>query len=150
MSQSGSEVLRETADPGPSIRVQSSRLWALLHGRFTKLLFPTHLKADRLGVTLVNVKSWLTPWAREEEHMPMSHLAEVAHDRGLLWDSISIESSGGLNPLQVQGLPKGGAEHFVEQVRALDECVATRCSSMLATTARCPRPSTTCTRWEQR
>jgi hypothetical protein len=35
----------------------------------------------------------------------MSHLAEVTHDRGLIWDSVSIESSGGLNPLQVRGLP---------------------------------------------
>jgi hypothetical protein len=28
-----------------------------------------------------------------------------------------VESSGGLNPLRVNGLPKGGARHFVEQVR---------------------------------
>jgi hypothetical protein len=48
----------------------------------------------------------------------MSHLAEVSHNRGLIWDSISIESSGGLNPLFVEGLPKGAAKRFVDQVRA--------------------------------
>ena len=47
----------------------------------------------------------------------MSHLAEVAHERSLIWDSISIESSGGLNPLSVYGLPKSGAKRFVDQVR---------------------------------
>ena len=47
----------------------------------------------------------------------MSHLAEVTHDRGMIWDSISIESSGGLNPLAVEGLPKGAAQRFVTQVR---------------------------------
>ena len=47
----------------------------------------------------------------------MSHLAEVTHDRGLIWDSVSIESSGGLNPLQVHGLPKAQAKRFVDQVR---------------------------------
>ncbi len=47
----------------------------------------------------------------------MSHLAEVAHERGLIWDSISIESSGGLNPLSVDGLPKIAAKRFVDQVR---------------------------------
>ena len=47
----------------------------------------------------------------------MSHLAEVTHGRGFIWDSISIESSGGLNPLWVGGLPKGGAKQFVDQVR---------------------------------
>src|SRR5271169_4591246 len=101
---------------GPTIRVQSSRPWALLTGHFTKLLFPNHLSADPLGITLVKVESWFTPWIRRDEHLPMSHLAEVTHDRGLLWDSVSIESSGGLNPLQVQGLPKGAAKGFVDQV----------------------------------
>jgi hypothetical protein len=90
----------------------------MLKGRFTEFLFPSRLSADQLGITLVKVEFWLTPWTRQDEHLPMSHLAEVAHDRGLIWDSISIESSGGLNPLVVQGLPKSGATRFVDQVRA--------------------------------
>jgi hypothetical protein len=118
MSQSTGEAVSPTPPSGPTIRVQSSRLWALLKWRFTKLLFPSHLSADRLGITLVKVEFWLTPWTREDEHLPMSHLAEVSHGRGFLWDSISIESSGGLNPLQVEGLPKGAAKRFVDQVRA--------------------------------
>jgi hypothetical protein len=106
------------AAAGPPIVVQSSRWWALFKGRFTKLLFPAHLSADRLGISLVAVEFWLTPWTRRDEHLPMSHLAEVTHGRGLIWDSISIESSGGLNPLYVEGLPKGAADRFVVQVRA--------------------------------
>ena len=47
----------------------------------------------------------------------MSHIAEVTHIRGLFWDQISVESSGGLNPLVVAGLPKGQARYFVEHVR---------------------------------
>jgi hypothetical protein len=89
----------------------------MLRGRFTELLFPSRLSADPLGISLVKVEFWLTPWARQDEHLPMSHLAEVAHERGLIWDSISIESSGGLNPLSVDGLPKSAAKRFVDQVR---------------------------------
>jgi len=103
--------------PGPIIRVQSSRIWALCKWRFTKILFPSHLSADRLGISLVKIEFWLTPWKREDEHLPMAHLAEVTHERGLIWDSISIESSGGLNPLFVEGLRKGPAKRFVDQVR---------------------------------
>ena len=33
---------------GPTIMIRSSRVWALIHFRFTKLLFPSHLSADRL------------------------------------------------------------------------------------------------------
>ena len=113
-----SQTPAQTAPPGPSIEIRSSRLWALLRWRFTEFVFPGHLSADPLGITLVKVEFWLTPWTRQDGHLPMSHLAEVRHERGLIWDSISIESSGGLNPLYVQGLPKGGAKRFIDQVRA--------------------------------
>jgi len=89
----------------------------MVNGRFTAFLFPNRLSADPLGITLVKIEFWLTPWIRQDEHLPMSHLAEVAHQRGLIWDAISIESSGGLNPLSVAGLPKSGAKRFVNQVR---------------------------------
>ncbi len=118
MSQPASPAPRRGAGIEKAIEIRSSRLWALFKGRFTELLFPARLSADPLGISLVKVRFWLTPWIREDEHLPMSHLAEVAHVRGLFWDSISIESSGGLNPLFVRGLPKGAAARFVDQVRA--------------------------------
>jgi hypothetical protein len=118
MSQPASPAPSQTASAGKPIQIRSSRLWALLHGRFTEFLFPSRLSADPVGITLVKVDFWLTPWTRNDEHLPMSHLAEVAHDRGLIWDSISIESSGGINPLSVDGLPKTAAKRFVDQVRA--------------------------------
>ena len=108
------------------IEVRSSRWWALLTGKLTRLLFPASLIADHVGVSTKLVEFWLAPWRRTDEHMPLAHIAEVAHARGLIWDSISVESSGGLNPLVVTGLPKGQARHFVEQVRErLNEAVAT-------------------------
>jgi hypothetical protein len=104
-------------DAHDRIEVRSSRLWALLSGRFTRLLFPSRLVADHVGVSTTLVEFWLTPWRRTDEHLPLSHIAEVAHMRGFLWDSISIESSGGLNPLVVAGLPKAAARVFVDSVR---------------------------------
>jgi hypothetical protein len=105
------------APAGPTLHVHSSRLWAICRLRFTEFVFPAKLSADRLGITLIKVGFWLTPWTRQDEHLPMPHLAEVTHDRGLIWDAITIESSGGLNPLTVGGLPKSAASAFVTQVR---------------------------------
>jgi len=99
------------------IEVHSSRWWALFHFSFTRLLFPARMVADHIGISTNIVQFWLTPWRRTDEHLPMSHIAEVAHTRGLIWDSISVESSGGLNPLVVSGLRKSTAHHFVEEVR---------------------------------
>ncbi len=99
------------------IEVRSSRLWALLTFKFTRLLFPARLIADHVGISTSFVEFWLTPWRRTDEHLPLSHIAEVTHARGFFWDSISVESSGGLNPLVVTGLPKSPARYFVAHVR---------------------------------
>jgi len=99
------------------IAVRSSRLWALFHLNCTRLLFPASMIADHIGVSTVNVDFWLTPWRRIDEHLPLSHIAEVTHVRGFFWDAISVESSGGLNPLLIAGLAKSPARYFVEHVR---------------------------------
>jgi hypothetical protein len=99
------------------IEVRSSRWWATFHFNLTWLLFPPRMIADHIGVSTTIVRHWLTPWRRTDEHLPLSHIAEVTHIRGLLWDAISVESSGGLNPLVVTGLPKSPARYFVEHVR---------------------------------
>jgi len=86
--------------------VHSSRLWAAFHLNITRLLFPATMSADAIGVSTSNVYFWLTPWQRIDEHLPLSHITEVTHVRGFFWDAISVESSGGLNPLRVFGVPK--------------------------------------------
>jgi hypothetical protein len=100
------------------IAVRSSRLWALFHLNCTRVLFPAIMSADQIGVSTSNVYFWLTPWRRIDEHLPLSHIAEVTHIRGFFWDAISVESSGGLNPLRVFGVSKPTARAFVEHVRA--------------------------------
>ena len=99
------------------IEVRSSRWWAFFHFNLTFLLIPPCMVADHIGVSTNIVLFWLTPWRRTDEHLPLSHIAEVIHTRGLVWDAISIESSGGLNPLRIGGLPKSQARGFVEHVR---------------------------------
>jgi hypothetical protein len=99
------------------IAVQSSRLWALLHFSLTEMLFSNVMAADDVCVSLTKVKFWLTPWVRQEENLPLTHVAELTHTWGLAWDTITVESSGGLNPLVIEGLPKGRARAFVDTVR---------------------------------
>jgi hypothetical protein len=99
------------------IEARSSRFWAIFHFNLTRWIFPARLIADHIGVSTNIVAFWLTPWRRVDEHLPLSHVAEVIHIRGFVWDAVSVESSGGLNPLRVSGLPKGQARYFVEHVR---------------------------------
>jgi hypothetical protein len=102
---------------GNRITVRSSRLWALFQFSLTEMLFSNVLAADELSISLTKVKFWLTPWVRDEEHLPLTHVAELTHKWGLAWDTITVESSGGLNPLVISGLPKDRARVFVDTVR---------------------------------
>jgi hypothetical protein len=111
--------MTDNSTAGERFSVRSSRLWATLTLKFTKLIFPSTMYADRRGVSTEIVNFWLTPWIRSDEHLPMSHIAEVGHERGFFWDSISVESSGGLNPLMIDGVSKGAARDFVAHVRNL-------------------------------
>ena len=68
------------------LQVRSSRLWALLHFNLTRVIFPTRMIADHVGISTKEVGFWLTPWVRTDDHLPLSHIAEVLHTRGLFWD----------------------------------------------------------------
>ena len=98
--------------------IRSSRLWALLTLHMTAFIFPMRMSGDDYGISTVTVGFWLTPWAREEQHLPMSQVAEMKHDRGLIWDMISVESTGGLNPLTITGLNKRRASAFIQRLRS--------------------------------
>jgi hypothetical protein len=102
---------------GDRLEVRSSWFWAVFHFNLTRWIFPARFVADQIGVSTNIVEYWLIPWRRIDEHLPLSHIAEVTHVRGFFWDAISVESSGGLNPLRVRGLPKSLARYFADHVR---------------------------------
>lgn len=107
-------------EPGEAhYEIQTSRFWALFHMQVTRFFFPQRIAADKHGISSRSTTFWLTPWARNEEHVPMNHVAEVEHDRGLIWDSLRVESSGGIDPMICPGLPKGATNSFVVHVRQL-------------------------------
>ena len=106
-----------TQDNGETLSVHSSHIWALFHFSITRLIFPTRMIADHVGISTTKVSFWLTPWVRTDDHLPLVHIAEVLHDRGLLWDRITVESSGGANPLSINGVSKFHSGYFVEHVR---------------------------------
>ena len=107
------------------LEVRSSRLWAAFRFNLTRVLFPTRMIADHVGILTKEIGFWLTPWVRTDDHLPLSHIAEVLHARGLFWDTISVESSGGANPLAISGVSKFSAGYFVEHVRERINAAAT-------------------------
>jgi hypothetical protein len=99
--------------------IRSSRIWALLTFKLTQFIFPIRMTADTHGISLHQVSFWLTPWSRKDEHLPMTHVAEIELDRGLIWDAMRIESSGGIDPLLMPGLSKFHSGRFVAVLRGM-------------------------------
>jgi hypothetical protein len=117
MTARNGNVMTQNLGSDDRIAIASSRFWAAFHFNLTRWIFPARMAADAIGVSTNIIEYWLIPWRRIDEHLPLSHIAEVTHIRGFFWDAISVESSGGLNPLRVFGAPKSQARAFVDHVR---------------------------------
>ena len=73
--------------------------------------------ADRVGVSTVNVEFWLTPWRRTDEHLPLSHIAEVTTPAAWYWDASQRRKFGRAQPAVRRRAAEGPARYFVEHVR---------------------------------
>ena len=119
IQKKATSIVNPIAPGDEHYQIRASRIWALLTLKITHFIFPMRMSVDRHGISTREVGFWLLPWSRKEEHLPMSHVAEIEHDRGLIWDDVRIESSGGIDPLRISGLSKFYAGAFVAHVRAI-------------------------------
>jgi hypothetical protein len=97
----------------PNLTVQASRWGEVFGGTMAGIFYPktATLLADAIVTTAV--RSVLMPWVMEREKMPWSKVASYRHLRGILWDRVVIETSGGSNDLSIHGLPKPEAARLV-------------------------------------
>jgi hypothetical protein len=99
------------------VKVHSSRLWALFHWNFTRLLFPERMTLDDSGVSLMSRHYWLTPWKHDDENVFFANIADEKLSSGLLLASIQVANASGSDPLFLDHVWKWPARRFVEEVR---------------------------------
>jgi hypothetical protein len=98
--------------------IRSSRLWALLRLWFGAMLFPHRMRLNEDGMATTKVRYALLPWVRTEEHASFGRIASLVHDKGIVWDRVIVETTGGSNNLAIAGVAKGAARAFVAAVNA--------------------------------
>ncbi len=79
----------------------------------TRWLFPKKIEVTEDGIRTVVVQALLMPWVKEEETLVLGRVASVRHMKGVFWDSIQVESLGGTNTLDIEGLRKSDAAELV-------------------------------------
>jgi len=100
-----------------SIKVHSSRLWALFHWNVTRLIFPEQMIVDDSGVSFKSRRSWLTPWKHDDENVFFGAIADEKLKTDLLLASIEVTNNSGSDPLFLDHIWKWPARRFVEKVR---------------------------------
>ena len=96
------------------LTVETSRWAEFFGGKLTDTFFPKRLMVTEEGIRTVKVRSLLVPWMREEEAMPFAKIASVRHLKGIIWDTLVFETSGGPNNLDVDGLRKEDARKITQ------------------------------------
>ena len=100
------------------LSVETSRWAEFFGGRLTNTVFPKQITVTEEGIRTVKVRSLVVPWMREEEAMPFGKIASVRHLKGLIWDTLVFETSGGSNNLDINGLRKEDARKITQALNS--------------------------------
>lgn len=96
--------------------VRASRLAELFAGRVKNFFHPKTIEITDEGIKTMVPESSFFSWVGEEEIIAYSRVSSVLHKKGVLWDALSIETLGGSNTMEIDGLPKYAANHLVDMI----------------------------------
>jgi hypothetical protein len=104
------------ADKYPIVKIHSSRLWALFHGNFTRLIHPERMILDDSGITFKSVKRWYNPFNYVDEKVFFTSIADEKVIPVVLLASIVTVTNGG-DSLPLDHAWRWPAKRFVEEAR---------------------------------
>ena len=97
----------------------ASRWYGFISNSWINIIFPKLIQVKENGIFTKKHKSLFLFWMTEEENLSKSKIASVQHQKGLIWDKVLIETSGGTNFIEMKGLKKKDAETLVEKINNL-------------------------------
>ena len=96
--------------------VKTSRWYALFHGSITNFIHPPKFNIQDAMIHSLRIRTFILPWMKLEENMHYRHVASVQQLKGLIWDAVCVETTGGSNDLVIGGLRKREAKEIVELI----------------------------------
>ncbi len=94
----------------------ASRWGGLWKAGLREFFFPKTIFLTDEGIKTRQTLSMLMPWRKEDEIIAFRRVSSVRHIQGMLWDSIIIESIGGTNTLDIDGVRKPQCEVIVAAI----------------------------------
>ena len=101
-------------------KYQQSRFWAIFTFHWwAKLFFPKSITVDAVGLTTFDRRGVILFWLSDEERMNARQISSVRIKKGLFWDLVTIDTTGGTNVLQIHGMNKGKANGLRNDIQGL-------------------------------
>ena len=95
-----------------------SRFWAF----FTAHWWPTLLSPARMTATANTVEFFkrrgiILFWLVDEERMSGKQISSVRIKKGLFWDTVSVDTTGGSNVLELKGVKKSKSNKLRDEIQ---------------------------------
>ena len=97
-----------------------SRIWAICTFHWwAKLFFPKTLTVSPTGIQTFDRRGVILFWLYDEESMNKNMISSVRVKKGLFWDLVTIDTTGGTNVLQLHGMNKSHANALKNDIQGL-------------------------------
>ena len=82
-------------------------------------IFPKSITVDGNGITTFDRRGVILFWLSDEERMNARQISSVRIKKGILWDLVTVDTTGGTNVLQIHGMNKSKANALRNDIQAL-------------------------------
>ena len=97
-----------------------SRFWAICTFHWwAKLFFPKSLIVTTEGIKTFDRRGVFLFWLSDEETMNKNMISSVRVKKGVFWDLVTIDTTGGTNVLQLHGMNKSSANALRNDIQLL-------------------------------
>jgi hypothetical protein len=102
-------------------KFHSSKVAGLFSLSLTSVFMPKLVEISDTGVYTKEHRSLILFWLINEENVNKNKISSVQHRKGVIWDKVLIETSGGNNYVEIDKLRKKDAREIVEHINNLTD-----------------------------
>ncbi|MDP6906275.1 MAG: hypothetical protein QF440_02540 [Candidatus Thalassarchaeaceae archaeon] len=95
-----------------------SRFWALFTFKWLPtLIFPSKMSVSTNTVEFFKRRGVILFWLVDEERMSGKQISSVRVKKGIFWDTVSIDTTGGSNVLELKGMKKSTSNKLRDEIQ---------------------------------
>lgn len=95
-----------------------SRFWALFTFHWwPAFIFPAKMSASANTVEHFKRRGVILFWLVDEERMSGKQISSVRVKKGIFWDTVSVDTTGGSNVIELKGMKKSNSNKLRDEIQ---------------------------------